>query len=719
MAMTWLSWMAVILLPTGCNQSAKNFTYLGQGERPVFKNSQLQIDSPDEVENPNPTLAATMKPRTCLDRNEDEVWDLSLVEAIHLALVNNRIARTRNEFLSPGNTILQNPEGVTSIYDPAIRETGFLFGNRGVESALAAFDPVLGGNVSFGNSELIQNNPVLSGGIPAGRVLNQDTAVTTASITKQFAYGAQAQVSQTWNYNDSNQPFQLFPSVYTGNILFNYTQPLWQGSGTEFNRIAGPLNNNIQGVSGLNQGVVISRINTDISLAQFQAQVRNMVHDVEDLYWELYLAYRNFDALVIAKDKALNLWRSINAKFEPGVPGGGRAEVAQAQEAYYEARGRAEAALAGPPGTGGEQGIYGLELQLRRMCGLPTNDGRIIRPCDEPSVAEVRNNWDVSLATAFAKREELRQQRWNVKSIELQLKAAENLANPQLNLVSSYQVNGFGKDLFGDPGKPGTAGAQLTNYTRTLYSGNQTGWNVGLQFSMPIGLRNAHATVRNTELRLMKAHAALDAQEVEICHEVASSFQKIDFYYQNMQTTYNRRESAAMYLAAVQADFDVDRKSVDALLQAQNRQTIADMAFYRALVEYNKALTELQMRQGTLLEYNNIHLSERGWVPDAKVDAARRAWARSYAFDAWRIDPVHQEPEAMVPHGKPGSANQGPMPQGESWIELMPPELEPKLPTDMPRTPPTQQFPEGPSLGPDADRAAGARRTVRPTGAIE
>src|SRR5262249_56033913 len=121
---------------------------------------------------------------------------------------------------------------------------------------------------------------IVAGGIRAGQVVKQDTVEWEAGITKNAAYGAQMGIQQTWNYNNSNQPFQLFHSVFTGNIQFNYSQPLLAGAGTEFTRISGPLSTNIQGVSGLNQGVVISRINTDMTLIDFEIQIRNMVHDV-------------------------------------------------------------------------------------------------------------------------------------------------------------------------------------------------------------------------------------------------------------------------------------------------------------------------------------------------------------------------------------------------------------------------------------------------------
>ena len=665
----WLAVLTSALFPSGCSWSPeKKVSYIGTPEPEEVLSSQFHVVDPPEPETDNPGLAFSVKPRTISDRSRDEIWDLSLAEAMHLALINNKIARTRGDFLSPGNQLLLSPDGVVSVYDPAIRDTGFLFGTRGVESAQSVFDPIFSTNATFGNNATTQNNAILSGGIPPGGVLNQDQSQVVTSLTKQMGYGAQFGIANTVNYNDSNQPFQLFPSVFTGNMQLTYNQPLLAGSGTDFNRISGPIGSSIQGVSGLNQGVVIARINTDISLMDFEIQVRNMIHDVEDLYWELYLAYQNYHSLVTSRNASLKLWQTVKAKFGEGLQGGGRSEEAQAREQYFEARARVESALGGPAGRGGEQGIYGLELQLRRICGLSANDGKVIRPSDEPSVAQMIHNWDVSLATAFSRRQELRKQKWNIKSIELQLRAAKNLARPQFNFVSSYQMNGFGQHVFGDNGPVGGTTENLTNYTRNLLQGNQTGWNVGFQFAVPLGLRNAHAQVRNTELRLIKAQTVLESQEMEVNHEIASTFQALDYWYQNMQTNYNRRQAALDNLEAATNDYEVERKALDLVLQAQNRQTIADLAFYRSVVEYNKALAELQLRQGTLLEYNNIHLAERDWTPDAFIGASRLARARSFAFDAPRGDPVHHEPEAFVPR-----------PRGTAFNADEPIELPPDL----------------------------------------
>ncbi|MBS0261401.1 MAG: TolC family protein [Planctomycetes bacterium] len=642
-------------LPCGCSFSTdKKLHYIGKPEPEEVVTSKFSIGDVPPSDYVSDALPVTVKPRTIGERNRDKIWDMSLAEAIHLSLINNKLVnKTQGDFLSPGNQLWTNPDGVISIYDAAIRDSGYLFGNRGVESALSVFDPVFAQTLSFGNQATVTNNFTQSGGITPGGILNQDTAQSQTSLTKSMGYGAQLGVSQTINYsnNNINQPLQLFNSVFTGNLQLQYTQPLLAGAGTEFARISGPTSSSIQGVSGLNQGVVIARINTDITLLDFETNVRNMVKDVEDAYWNLYLAYQNYHSQVESRNASYQLWQTVKTKFDIGLEKGGGAEEAQAREAYFEARARAEAALGAPSGSGrGSGGIYGAELALRRLCGLPANDGQIIRPSDEPSMAPLATNWDVALATACTRREELRKQKWNIKSIELQLRAAKNLARPTLNFQSSYQLNGFGENLFGDNTIPaGQPGFGLQNYYNNIFGANNTGWQVGLQFQVPLGLRNAHAQVRNTELRLQKAQTVLEAQESEISHELAATFQAIDYHFQSMQTSYNRRQAAADNLEAIQTDFEIQRKPLDLVLQAQAKLMIADITFYNSVVEYNKALTELQYRQGTLLEYNHIHLAERDWGPDALAGARRLARARSYGYEPLPFDPIRHEPEAMAP----------------------------------------------------------------------
>ncbi|MSR57372.1 MAG: TolC family protein [Planctomycetaceae bacterium] len=632
------------LLPLpGCttvNPAGKDLTYVGEPAcLEDYEGTDLEIDHPDVNEPLPERVAITQKPRRLGDRSRDDVWDLSLEEAIHMALANNKIIRTRGGFRTPGEQIYSNPNGVPSTLDPAIRDSGVLFGGRGVEAALASFDTNFTTNMTWGHNSQIINNVFLAGGLPEGSVLNQDTGTFTTGLSKVLAYGAQVSIAQNWNYLWTDQPAQLFPSVYTGNAVLNYSQPLWAGSGADFTRIAGPLQAGLQGVTGVNQGVVIARINTDIALADFEISVRNMLKDTEDIYWDLYLAYRTYDTNVEARNSFLRSWRFAYAN--KGVGKFSDLDEAQAREAYFEGRVAAENAL---------QDIYRLETELRRLCGLPSADGRIIRPSDDPTTAEMRPDWNICLAEALTRREELRRQKWNLKSLELQLTAAENLAHPQLNFVSSYQLNGFGNNLF----TLNSGGSQAPNEQSaygTLFHGAQRGWTMGLQFNLPLGLRSALSQVRNYELQVAKAREVLAYQEMEICHELTTTFQNLAWRYQTAQTNFNRWQIAEAQVPGRENRYKTGVPGIDTSvlldqwLQARRRAATAEVTFYTSVIEYNKVLNDLRFRKGTLLEDNNVHLQEGAWTPEAYKDALRRAWARTFAIDAFENDPVHAEPE--------------------------------------------------------------------------
>jgi len=632
---------AMVPLP-GCTTTDKNLTYIGESELQDYEPTDLEIVHPNVDQPLTDRVAVTQKPRRLGDRSHDEIWEMSLSEAIHLALTNNRVIRMRSDFRTGGSQLYTNANGVPSIYDPAIQDSGVLFGGRGVEAALSAFDTNFTSQMVWGHNSQYQNNTFLAGGLGEGAILNQDTGVFSAGLSKAMAYGAQVSLTQNWNYLWTDQPAQLFPSVYTGNALLNYTQPLWAGAGAEYTRIAGPAQSGLQGVTGVNQGVIIARINTDISLADFEIQVRNMLKDVEDVYWDLYLAYRTYDTTVEARNSFLRSWRFAHANKRVGKFSD--LDEAQAREAYFEGRVAAENAL---------QDLYALETQLRRLCGLPSADGRIIRPSDDPSTAEFLPDWNVSLSEALTRREELRKQKWNLKSLELQLTAAQNVAHPQFNFVSSYQLNGFGNNLWGDNLPAGTNGAQLQSAYRTLMEANQRGWTVGFQFNMPIGLRQALSQVRNYELRVVKAREVLAIQETEVAHELTTTFQNLAWRYQTAQTNFNRWQVAEAQVPGRENRYQTGVPGIDTSvlldqwLQARRRAATAEVTFYTSVIEYNKAINDLHSRKGTLLEVNNVHLSEASWNPDAYKDSIRRAWARTFAFDALAEDPIHSEPETF------------------------------------------------------------------------
>ena len=662
-------WASVVLtggLLVGCSTSEKKLSYVGEADLEHYKDVVTSIDYPAVNQETPDEVSFSDEPRRIRKPRKDEVWNLGLEEAVHTALANNEIIRDNSQFLSTSNRLLTNPDFVQSVYDPALQDSSTLFGQNGVEAALSEFDAQFTTNLLLGRSENLSETNSFNR-IQAGDTVRTTSGDFRSSLSKIFADGSQASLQHNVLYQAFNSGTgagaggtRLFNSYFTNNasatqnagipgVEFDYRKPLWAGGGTRFTRIAGPISRRptLQNVPQVNQGVVISRIRTDIAIADFESATQNLIKDTEDVYWELYLAYRRYDAELTARNWSLDTWRKVKAKTDEGLEGGGTADEAQIREGYFEVRSRTEEALSN---------LYNSEGRFRRLLGLPVNDGRVIRPSDEPTTAEFLPDWRTSLVEALTRRVELRKQKWNIKSLEYQAEAAQSLTNPRLDFVGRYAVNGFGDQLFGRAenvplvGTPGTANrtnGRTDSFYANLLNGNQTGFGIGVEFSMPIGFRAAHSQVRNLELRLCKARAALGAQEFEISHELANAFRQLDATFQTAQTNFNRRRAAERRVQASEALYTEGspKMNLDLLLRSRIALTQADIAYYQSVVGYNRAITEMKYRKGTLLEDDNVYLGESLSHPEAYVQALRHAWARSHGRDA---DHLETKPEEFV-----------------------------------------------------------------------
>ena len=624
------------LLAGGCAET-KELKYLGDdGDVNYYKDHATSIDFPQVYSEPSQDAAYSQPPRTIAELRKDDIRDLTIAECRSLAMENSRVIRTRGSFLSGGNQILSNPNNATSVYDPAIQETGVLFGGRGIEAALSAFDATFQTTALWGRNEQVRNS-VFQSGVPTGAEAVSETGNLETSLSKVFGYGGQFQLKHNVDYFGTNTPISAVfaPSTYSGSVSAQYRHPLLAGSGTEFTQVAGPISSQFGGLSGVTQGVIISRINHDITLTEFEASVTNLLKDTEDLYWDLYLQYRIYDTSVVAMKSAQQTWHVAKKKLAiGGLEGFSVEDEAQARDRYFDTKATSELNLSQ---------LYKAESALRRLIGMSVNDGQILRPSDEPISAKLEPDWSISVAEALTHRLELRRNKWGIKSLELQLKAAENLVRPRLDFVAGYQVNGFGDNLV-DYSNP----APLSSYYGSLTENNQTGWNAGFTFALPLGLRSAKAQVQNIELRLSKARDVLAAQELEISHEIGNAFQELAESYTTAHSFYNRRLAAQRQVEVIQKKYDQGTQSVDLLVRAQASLADAEVAYFRALVAYNQALVNLQYRQGTLLAYNNVALGEGSWDAAAYDDTLRKARARSNAINVDRV--VTSEPEEFVGH---------------------------------------------------------------------
>ncbi|WP_052031492.1 TolC family protein [Novipirellula maiorica] len=605
-----------------------------------YLNQATSIEYPDvEVEHLAETTGAL--PPLTVGNHDYQFWDLTLEECVSIALQNSKFFITTNgnaEFRQNIATQFTsgNADQFGSIYDIAIQQSttqsvpltvdsdgnrtlprGVLRANQvgGVEDALAEFDAQASGFINYGTTDRTRNVGINNSINP--QIAKATDTTQQSAISKRLATGGVATLRQQVIYSRNNAEIssvsRAVPSDWTALIEAQVQHPLMRNRGTLINRIP----------------VVLASLNEDLSIADFEAQVRNLVRDVENTYWDLYVSYRNVATSIIGRNSAIATAQFARLNLENGT--GTRQELAQAVEQYYQFRGILESAIAGSNVPGADRfGVYGNERRMRELLGIAATDGRLIRPIDEPSLARVEFDWNESVAQMLYLSPEVRRNKTRLKQAELELISAKNQVLPEVNLSLLYRWVGQG-DTLGPPQRRDVAGPNPgSSALAELTGGDYQEGAIRLDITPPaLGARRELARIRGAQLRVVREKSFLQEQERLQVSLLSDATAKVATHYQLVQTNAQRWQAAEQEVEARLAEFKGGRSPVNVVLQSQQRRAQAQIDYYRALGEYNKSINYVDYLKGTLLANSNITLAEGPWNKKAYWDALERARERS------------------------------------------------------------------------------------------
>jgi hypothetical protein len=112
------------------------------------------------------------------------------------------------------------------------------------------------------------------------------------------------------------------------------------------------------------------------------------------------------------------------------------------------------------------------------------------------------------------------------------------------------------------------------------------------------------------------------------------------------------------------------------LLDAQRRRSDAETAYYRSLVDFNLAITDVHYRKGSLLDYNGVYLAEGPWPGKAYFDAMRRARQRDASmyldYGYTRPNVMSRGPHAQQTDSTNGVYGEGVMMDGVPYEQMVP-----------------------------------------------
>ena len=324
----------VAFVVSGCTPT-KPIYFNDVGDLSHYVEQATTVEYPDVAVPTLDEVTQAHRPITVMDPDFDSYEDISLEDAVAYSLANSKVVRgygtpaLQSTRVLPGqDSLAVNPGVAATSYDIAIRETepgfigqpgqignpsslstnGGLDVNQGVEAALADFDAQLTGSINYAKSDIPRNS------IPTSPlndpIFQQDQVSWQSEIGKKTAGGTQVFFRNVNQYTAKNNPLagggggglQVLDSFYQTSFEAEIRQPLLRGRGAFINRMP----------------IVISRIGTDQQIANLESTLQNKVTNIEIRYWELYCAYRRFEAAKTGRKAALETWRIVKDQFDEG-----------------------------------------------------------------------------------------------------------------------------------------------------------------------------------------------------------------------------------------------------------------------------------------------------------------------------------------------------------------------------------------------------------------
>lgn len=584
-----------------------------------------------------------------------EPWDLTIDEAIQLALANSTVLR------SLGARLIQSPNSTSTIYEPAIVVTD---PTAGIEAALSEFDARIKGDLYYEDNDRVLNNEFVGQGV---NFFKQYLTRFESSLSKRTATGTTYTLRHNFDADNNNSDRNLIEDrAWAWNVEGEVRQSLLQGRSVSFNRIAGP-----NATVGLYNGVVIARLNADTTVADLEISLRDFLSDVENAYWDLHFAYEDLKVKQQARDRTLHTYQLLKAR--QGLPGAEEDKLAQALEQYYRFEQEVQNSLAGRLVVGtrsfngssggtfqGSGGVYVNERRLRMIMGLPINDGRLIRTAADPTVAPMTYDWNMVAGNAICRRTELKRQRLIVDRRRYELSASRNFLLPRLDAVGRYRYRALGESWLGseivDNGSP----VQTDTHE----------FLVGLSLDYPVGVRQASAAVRNAQLKLAREQSLLDELERQVVFGISNAISESDRAYAVLRTAINRENAAKKQydLLVSEAQTSVRQFNYNSLLDSEQRLSEASSAANRARIQYLLATKNINFEMGALLEYYNIHLAGSQHSKKTKPSKNR---LRQLLGHVWQHGPLKSKPKHS-----PGNPLQSSQPLDIEVIDGSPYEID-------------------------------------------
>lgn len=467
-------------------------------------------------------------------------------------------------------------------YDPLIRETA-------IQESEGAFDLEAFVNGTYGQSDEPTSSLLDTGEI--GRFL-ENRGEGDAGLRRRFATGGQLTLSNRFVTLKNNSEF-VEPNPQTSStVVLSVVQPLLKGGGYHYNKAR----------------LKVAKIDSGIAASEYVGQLENHLLEVNQAYWGVYFAR----AAYLLRKSLVGQTEAIVEKLEA------RSDEATASELL---RARSELSRRRTSLNRSELAIRNAEEKLRSLVNDPEfpigGDGEFV-PVTMPVLAPPRETVHAAAMEAVDNRPEIAASFGQLRLAAIRNQAGEHEMLPQLDLLAESRMAGL------------DANRRVGGAYDDMLSQNAS-WLVGFQFSQPWEQNFAKSRQERLKYELLKQADMVRATMDNILLESVVTYREMMTVYRDLQGNLQQVLSTREEVRGLRERLDIDADNgqtvayrLQNVLDALERNQIAEEQFLVSVVTYNIAFASLERAKGTFLRYQDVTI-ERSPSPEHKRMETLRA----------------------------------------------------------------------------------------------
>jgi len=548
------------------------FAAVGPAQDAPQPDPALEPVAPDQADLPEPKPPAVDRPLTEEQRQMlQQKIDVGTIDVERLReLVDGpaaaeRLRLTLQECIELA--LLQNP-------DIQVTQLERFKSDADLMTAKGEFDPLLAGQAQYLRATQQASAEY--------RLFGNITSVEAYRTTSSVDVGGKLHTGTIYDVrvdlNKEETTYNQFIEEWNGGLTVTLRQPVLRGRGFAYNR----------------SRIVVARRIGEVNQYQLQLAVMNLVAQVVKAYWDLVGAIEN---VTVREESLANAERLLDiSRRQLDLGTAAAIEVLQAKAGVA---GRQSDLIAARAQVADAEDVL---KQLLNMRDGAYFSGKRIVPVNRPSLTEfnledVKNlegEIEQSINVALETRPEMLSAALEIQNARTERQRTAN------DLLPSLDVSG---SVF-----QGARNHYMTGVFTGIRTRSDNFYTIGVEGSIPLGNRAARGQFQRADLTLKQSELRLESVKQETMMRVRMAMRALQTSQILVESNRQTRKLQETNVAAEEKRLRLGVTTSYRVLQVQEDLTLAQTQEVQARIAFEKALVDLRLAEGRLLEELGVEL---------------------------------------------------------------------------------------------------------------